>query len=103
MGMKKLYVKNDNYLRSMMTLRSYVVAVIRCENTFIIAKQQMEDDAGIFQQFGRYRYSLKIKFSIAGFVHSQLFNAIAYIAIPNCSSTVQQQTQAVTSLRSISR
>jgi hypothetical protein len=43
---------------------------------------------------------LEMKFSIGGCVHLQLFNAIA---IRNCSSAMQQPTQAVTSLRSTSR
>jgi hypothetical protein len=31
----------------MMTLRNYVTDVVRCENTFILRNQQMEDDTGI--------------------------------------------------------
>jgi hypothetical protein len=30
-GYEKVYVTNDNYLQSMMTLRNYVTYVVRCD------------------------------------------------------------------------
>jgi hypothetical protein len=41
MDMKKVQV---NYLRSMMTLCIYATDVVRCENTFILRNQLIEDD-----------------------------------------------------------
>ena len=93
MDMKKVYVKYADYQRSMMTLRNYVTAVIRCENTFKLRNQQMEDDTGV-----DIIDSLQIKFSIAGSVHLQLFNAIAIL---NCSSTVQQQNTSQSDVTAI--
>jgi hypothetical protein len=47
MNMKNIYLKNDNYLRSMMKLRNNVPDYVRCENTCILRHQQLEDDTDI--------------------------------------------------------